>query len=323
MVSSSSNSSNSGSSNTELKFFKHVKYEHMVAGIAGGVTSTLILHPLDVIKIRFSVSRPNGRTKVPQYNGMRSALSTIVKQEGFKGLYKGLVPSIWGSGSSWGLYFLFYSSIKVWSQSGDTTTPLGPTTHMIAATEAGILTVVITNPVWVVRTRMCLQYGNESDSANGKHYTGTIDALSKIYRVEGIRGWYKGLIPSLFGVSHSALHFMAFEEMRNYYNQQYKSVPIDTNLGTKEFLMIVTSARFLATLLTFPFQVVRNRLQDHRAAGEYTGIVDCIRKTWRFEGFQGFYKGLTPNLTRILPATIIIFTTYENVSWYLLERRLD
>lgn len=32
----------------------HVKYEHMVAGVSGGVTSTLILHPLDLLKIRFA-----------------------------------------------------------------------------------------------------------------------------------------------------------------------------------------------------------------------------------------------------------------------------
>ena len=34
--------------------FSHIKYEHLVAGISGGVTSTLILHPLDLIKIRFA-----------------------------------------------------------------------------------------------------------------------------------------------------------------------------------------------------------------------------------------------------------------------------
>lgn len=32
----------------------HIRYEHMVAGFSGGVTSTLILHPLDLIKIRFA-----------------------------------------------------------------------------------------------------------------------------------------------------------------------------------------------------------------------------------------------------------------------------
>jgi solute carrier family 25 folate transporter 32 len=40
--------------NGKLSLFSHIKYEHMVAGISGGVTSTLILHPLDLIKIRFA-----------------------------------------------------------------------------------------------------------------------------------------------------------------------------------------------------------------------------------------------------------------------------
>ncbi len=38
----------------KVSLFSQVKYEHMVAGISGGVTSTLILHPLDLIKIRFA-----------------------------------------------------------------------------------------------------------------------------------------------------------------------------------------------------------------------------------------------------------------------------
>jgi len=34
-------------------FVNNVKYEYMLAGFTGGVSSTLILHPLDLIKIRF------------------------------------------------------------------------------------------------------------------------------------------------------------------------------------------------------------------------------------------------------------------------------
>ena len=32
---------------------RHVKYEHLVAGISGGVCATLTLHPLDLVKVRF------------------------------------------------------------------------------------------------------------------------------------------------------------------------------------------------------------------------------------------------------------------------------
>jgi hypothetical protein len=38
----------------KITVLSHVKYEHLVAGISGGVASTLILHPLDLIKIRFA-----------------------------------------------------------------------------------------------------------------------------------------------------------------------------------------------------------------------------------------------------------------------------
>lgn len=32
---------------------RHVKWEHLVAGVSGGAASTLLLHPLDLVKIRF------------------------------------------------------------------------------------------------------------------------------------------------------------------------------------------------------------------------------------------------------------------------------
>ena len=63
------------------------------------------------------------------------------------------------------------------------------------------------------------------------YYRGMVDALVKIYRYEGIRGLYKGFVPGVFGVSHGALQFMAYEEMKNRFNT-YRKLPIDTKLVT-------------------------------------------------------------------------------------------
>jgi len=46
-----------------------------------------------------------------------------------------------------------YNSIKTYVQGGNTKNPLGPLLHMTTAAEAGILTLILTNPVWVVKTR--------------------------------------------------------------------------------------------------------------------------------------------------------------------------
>lgn len=81
-----------------------------------------------------------------------------------------------------------YNAIKTWIQGGNARTPLGPGLHMLAAAEAGILSLVMTNPIWVVKTRLCLQYDDLTES---KRYKGMVDGLSKIYKTEGIRGLYR------------------------------------------------------------------------------------------------------------------------------------
>lgn len=233
------------------------------------------------------------------------------------GLYRGVIPNIVGAGSSWGLYFLFYNAIKTWIQNGNTSAPLGPTNHLLAACEAGALTLAITNPLWVVKTRLCLQFGSKGVQ---QQYNGLLDALRKIYVGEGVRGYYKGFLPGLFGVSHGAIQFMVYEELKNGYNQ-YKGTVITTKLGTMEYLTFAAVSKLIAAGTTYPYQVVRARLQNQHYS--YKGAGDCVRQTWKYEGWRGFYKGLGTNLLRVTPATMITFLTYENVSHLLLKRRLQ
>ncbi|KYQ53417.1 Mitochondrial folate transporter/carrier [Trachymyrmex zeteki] len=344
----------------QLNVLSNFKYEYFVAGISGGVVSTLMLHPLDLIKIRFAVN-DGQTTAAPRYHGLRNAIAQIVKTEGVRGLYRGVTPNVLGSGSSWGFYFFFYNTIKTSIQGGNSKKPLGPSMHMFAAADAGVLTLLMTNPIWVVKTRLCLQYADDVNIAESKKYRGMVDALKKIYRTEGIRGLYKA-IPGLFGVSHGAIQFMAYEEMKNkYYN--YLNVPIDTKLSTTEYIVFAAMSKLIAAASTYPYQVVRARLQDHHH--DYRGTWHCIQCTWRSEGIRGFYKGLSPyllhvtpnicliiliyehftngsvllvvryryeswrgfykglsvNLARVTPATVITFVVYENMLHYLQSRR--
>lgn len=109
------------------------------------------------------------------------------------------------------IFILFYSynTIKGWIQGGNATQPLGPALHMLAASEAGILTLLMTNPIWVVKTRLCLQYDNKVDASNMKYYRGMMDGLFKIYRTEGFRGLYS-VSDSHFIIYHIDESFFQF-----------------------------------------------------------------------------------------------------------------
>ena len=66
---------------------------------------------------------------------------------------------------------------------------LRTSSNLIASTTAGVLTLVLTNPIWVVKTRLCLQFGQDSITISNqdpsKVYKGMMDAFKKITINEG------------------------------------------------------------------------------------------------------------------------------------------
>jgi len=301
-----------------LTFLSGVRYEHLVAGVGGGLVSTLVLHPLDLLKIRFAVhdGQPGGAR--PRYGGLAAAVRSIVGAEGAVGLYRGVTPNLLGAGSAWGLYFFFYNAAKSWLQGGEARRQLPASSALLAASASGVLTLTATNPVWVVKTRLCLQTASPAAlAADPRLYRGFADALVKIARSEGLRGLYAGYLPGLFGVSHGVVQFVTYEELKNRYHN-YHNQAITTKLGTAEYLSFAAISKLVAALTTYPYQVVRARLQDQEQ--RYSGSLHCVRRTWRLEGPAGFYKGLSPNLLRVVPATMITFVVYENISHMLLNR---
>lgn len=302
-----------------------MSHEHLLAGVLGGLTSTLVLHPLDLLKVRFAVADGQSSLK-KNYRNISNAFSTIVREEGFQGLYKGVVPNCLGAGTAWGLYFLFYNTVKKQMIESSQQQQLGPLKHMTAGACAGALTTAITNPIWVVKTRLCLQYGTaptttttssaatesvKSILPESKRYTGTWDALRKVYRYEGVSGLYRGFIPGLLGVSHGAIQLAAYEELKKVYLKRH-NLPNDHNLGTLQYLTCAALSKLLAASITYPYQVVRARLQDQHV--HYEGVLDVVRRTWRYESYKGFYKGFRAYMLHVTPNICIVFFIYETVT---------
>ena len=151
-------------------------------------------------------------------------------------------------------------------------------------------------------------------------YKSILDGTQRLYQSEGLLGFYRGLTPSLFGVSHGALQFMAYEQLKVYRGHNLEGKQKD--LVAADFLVLSGLAKIFAGSATYPYQVVRARLQMYDADRTYKSARDVVTQMWRKEGMAGFYKGLGPNLLRVMPSTWVTFLVYEKAK-ILLPQILD
>lgn len=158
-------------------------------------------------------------------------------------------------------------------------------------------------------------------------YQSFMSGATQILRTEGIPGFYRGLVPALFGVSHGAFQFMAYEKLKSY---RLRLSATGGSAGGRsgeftnvELLLISGLSKTFAGCITYPYQVLRTRLQLQAynadastktalARSTYRGVLDAMRQIWAQEGVSGFYKGLGPSLVRVLPSTWVVFLVYEN-----------
>ncbi|KAG8991679.1 hypothetical protein FRB90_001266 [Tulasnella sp. 427] len=306
-------------------FFPTAALDHAFAGIGAGTVAVLCMQPLDLLKVKFQVANdPNQR---PSWNPLKqiwTSLRGIHSTYGWPGLYRGLGANVAGNAASWGLYFWFYTGLKrhmAEQESGSPTAPLSAQKFLLASAEASAITALLTNPIWVVKVRLFTTPPNDPNA-----YRGLWDGLWKVAKHEGVKGLYKGTSLALFGVSNGALQFMAYEEMKKwgFARQRRKAalagVPYDevnAKLTNTAYTLMSGASKLVALTATYPYQVVRSRIQNNAQAHLYPDIRTCVARTWRDEGVRGFYRGLGTNLVRVLPGTCVTFVVYENIAWLL------
>ena len=170
---------------------------------------------------------------------------------------------------------------------------------------AGAAAQTVVYPLEIVKTRVSLSAGGCSMAT----------VIAGVLRTEGARGLFKGLTPSLVGIfPYAGIDLMAYSVLKDALAAKYAEVGRDP--GVAELLGCGMASSTSAMLVTYPLNLVRTRLQASGMPGQptYSGPVECAGKILAKEGFAGLYRGLVPNLAKVLPATSVSYAVYDVLS---------
>ncbi|MCO5547095.1 hypothetical protein L7F22_000537 [Adiantum nelumboides] len=194
---------------------------NFMAGAAAGCTALVVVYPLDIAHTRLAAD--TGRAEARQFKGLLHFINTIYKKDGMRGLYRGLPASIQGMVVHRSVYFGGFDTAKDVMLKESSSIPIWK--RWIAAQAVTTSAGLISYPLDTVRRRMMMQAGLER-----RMYVSTSDCWKKIYKIEGVRSFYRGAVSNMFRGTGAALILVLYDELKYFMNW---SVPVKENVTRK------------------------------------------------------------------------------------------
>lgn len=173
----------------------------------------------------------------------------------------------------------------------------------VAGALGGLVNCAVCSPLELVKTRLQIQ-----DASNHQLYKGPIDCIGKTWKLEGIRGVFKGMYATILRDMPSyGVYFVGYE----FFKGRWGESPF-------ALLMAGGSAGVFCWILSYPFDVVKSRIQAQPVAPTpghdlYKGVIDCTVKSCRREGYGVLFRGLNSAIVRAFPVNAVTFFTYEMI----------
>ncbi|PGH16560.1 hypothetical protein AJ79_01666 [Helicocarpus griseus UAMH5409] len=281
---------------------------HALAGAGGGILSMVLTYPLITLSTRAQVESARA------HSSTLAAIRHILAREGFRGLYAGLESALFGISVTNFVYYYWYEwtrSVfeKAAIKAGRASKKLTTAESMIAGAIAGSATVMITNPIWVVNTRMTARRGEaEKDSLPGgaekPKAKSTLATLMELLKKEGPAALFSGVLPALILVINPILQYTFFEQLKNVVERRRRVTPTDA-------FYLGAAGKLLATSITYPYITVKSRMHvagsGGKKEGEKVSLNESMRRIVREEGWGGLYKGIGPKVSQSVLTAAFLF----------------
>lgn len=170
--------------------------------------------------------------------------------------------------------------------------------NIIAGATSGILGAVVGSPFFLVKTRL-QSYSPFLPVGTQHQYKNAWDGLSQIYKAEGVRGLYRGVVPAMVRTG-----FGSSVQLPTYFFAKRRLVKhFDMKEGPALHLLSSTASGFVVCVVMHPPDTVMSRMYN-QTGNLYNNAFECLYKTVKTEGIFAVYKGFFAHLARILPHTV-------------------
>lgn len=307
-----------------------------IAGAGGGVLSMALCYPLMTISTRQQVQKKKAEsvaTTAPAadgehkaeggapaapvaaadkatYGGLWHTVQKIIAEEGVGGLYAGLSSALFGGALTQFVYYGAYSWTKATAQKmkyGGQVKELSVGGNMVVGAIAGLITSVVTHPVWTINTRQMTRAKAGSGSSS------FWKTMYEVYNEEGLAGLFQGLGPALVLVINPTIQYMVFSKVKEAYLRGR------TRASALEVFVLGAIAKVAATLVTYPYILVKSCLQaNHTGSGTLTATA-VMSRILNEEGVLGFYKGLKSKIMQSVLMASFLFMFQDKLLAYTIR----
>ncbi|XP_034740068.1 solute carrier family 25 member 48 [Etheostoma cragini] len=305
---------------------KSFRMDDFIAGWIGGASSVVVGHPLDTVKTRLQAGKG--------YKNTLHCILTIYRKETVMGFFKGMSFPLASITVYNSVVFGTFSNIQRLISKyrhGDGRHSCSMADLTVASMLTGLVSVGLGAPVDLVKIRLQMQTqmvlaenlqlaGNISNGTNipmrsisipgggQRLYRGPIHCISSILQTEGLQGLYRGAgAMMLRDVPGYMLYFLPYTIMCDLLKPDASA-----SLHPGSIWLAGGLAGSISWVTATPADVVKSRMQaDAQLHRKYKGVLHCIVHSYKTEGAQVFFRGVSVNAIRGFPMSATMFLTYE------------
>ncbi|XP_071711716.1 mitochondrial arginine transporter BAC2-like [Rutidosis leptorrhynchoides] len=269
--------------------------KEFAAGGFGGIAGIMAGYPLDSVRVRQQSS---------QSGSAFSILKSVATKEGPLALYRGMGAPLASVTFQNAMVFQIYAILsRAFDSSCCSNEPPSYKGVALGGVGAGAIQSLMLSPIELIKIRLQLQTQHTEK--------GPLNVAKNILKIEGWRGLYRGLtITALRDAPSHGFYFWTYEFVRE------KLHPGCRKSGQESFnTMLVAGglAGVASWVCCYPLDVVKTRLQAQtpNSTIKYNGIVDCLCKSVKNDGYGVLFRGLGTAVSRAFVVNGAIFTAYE------------